>query len=160
MKAFVRRTGRPGKEKEAESYILDFFLQIINGCLTPPPSPPSSPLARSLAQLCGYQNCQFLSDEKSQVSFPQLSRKLWPQELRERRVALSFLSVRTGSAVSSLGDSSYQDISTPGKNWTVNKDQKCFSWYFNFSFSPFFPVLLLMPLLKFNSPERCFAEAE
>ena len=50
LKAFVRRTGRLGKEKEAESYISDFFLQIINGCLTPSPFPPF-PLRRSAVWL-------------------------------------------------------------------------------------------------------------
>ena len=42
----------------------------------------------------------------------------------------------------SLGDSSYQDISIHRKNLegriSVNKDQKCFPWYFNLGFFPFF----------------------
>lgn len=82
LKAFVRRTGRLGKEKEAESYISDFFLQIINGCLTPPPSPLSPFVVAQSGSIMRLSKLSVFVDEKSQVSFPQLSRKLWPQDRR------------------------------------------------------------------------------
>ena len=134
LKAFVRRTGRLGKEKEAESYISDFFLQIINGCLTPPPSPPF-PLRRSAVWL-NYAVIKIVSFCRWEV--PSLVSSVEPKIVATRAESSDRCFVVFYQ--SEQGQQLFPSVIPHTKTFPprVNKDQKCFPWYFNFSFFPFF----------------------